>query len=103
MRDLLIEPDAEKDLAEAIAYYDSEQPGLGLEFLSKAKTLFLRIAATPRIYSTFLHNSRKAVMPRFPYVVLYFFNDETVFIAGVIHGKRKSRTMSTRVRRKRKR
>ena len=102
MRDLHIEADAEKDLAHAIAHYDLERDGLGLEFLAEAKTLFLRIAETPRIYAPFLKASRKAVMARFPYVVLYFFDDETVFVVGVIHGNRRSRTMTARVRRKRK-
>ena len=40
---ILIEPEAELDLAEAFNWYDKQQPGLGEEFLACVDEAFNRI------------------------------------------------------------
>jgi hypothetical protein len=82
-------PDAERELTEAIAYYDVCQPGLGLEF---AKEIFLaiqNILTFPRAWSNLSQNTRRCLANRFPYGVVYQITDEAIFIIALMHLNRK--------------
>jgi plasmid stabilization system protein ParE len=103
MRQVFIEPAAKHDLAEAIAYSDSQHEGLGSEFLDEVKNYLARISVNPRMYALFRKNARRATLSRFPFVIVYLFDDENVFVLGVMHGRRSPRAMSGRVRPGRKR
>ena len=101
MRDVVIEPLAKNDLAEAIAHYDLESDGLGLQFLAEVKKFACGIAENPRVYAAFQGKTRRAVLSRFPYVLLYQFDDTAVYVLGVFHERRSPRTIRARSRRKR--
>ena len=90
--DLILFPEAEEETHEAVAWYEQEQAGLGLEFLAELDHLFARIANAPRQFPAWELNPqfRKAVVSRFPYVV--FFQErggEGVEAVAIAHGRRK--------------
>jgi len=45
-----LRPEAEKDLADAAAWYEAQRPGLGQEFLDEALATFSAVAETPLIH-----------------------------------------------------
>ena len=86
MRNIRIELEAKQDMVEAISYYDQHKPGLGTEFLDALKDLLRRIADNPHLYASFRRQTRKAVMTRFPYYIVYRFDAESVIVAAVFYG-----------------
>jgi plasmid stabilization system protein ParE len=99
MRDIALDEDAKNDIAEAMAFYEAAQEGLGTEFLEAVKQFLPRIAENPRIYPVARGRFRKAVMNRFPYIVYYQFDDRALEVFGVIHAKRSRRHVARRLKR----
>jgi plasmid stabilization system protein ParE len=98
MRDIIIEPLATQDLAESIAFYDGQQDGLGLEFLSDVKTMLQKIADNPRLFAAYHRDTRKASLARFPHLILYRFDDQAIQVIGVMHARRNPRRFRSRIR-----
>lgn len=83
---VVFEPNASRELHEAADFYDLQHSGLGSEFLEAA----LRTAAErPAAYPTHLGQTRKCVIERFPYSVLYWFDDECVHVSAIAHHRRR--------------
>ncbi len=86
--ELIIEPEAELDLEQAVNWYNKQRPGLGLEFLERVEEVFDRIREKPEIYSVIRRTARLALVRRFPHVVCYIFDGNTVSVMAVFHGHR---------------
>jgi len=78
-------PDAEKELNEAIAYYNECQNGLGLEFVKEVYLAIQNILSFPRAWATLSSNTRRCLTNRFPYGVIYQVTDKEVFVIAVMH------------------
>ena len=100
MHTLIIEPEAKLDIAKAMKYYDSERAGLGNIFLNDLKDLLLRVGENPRQYQLHRRQTHKTVMPRFPYIVLYRFDQSHAYILGVMDGRRNPRAIARRTGKK---
>jgi toxin ParE1/3/4 len=98
MRDIIIEPFASDDLAKYIAFYDARRDGLGLEFLARVRSMLQKIAENPRLYPVFYRDTRKALLDRFPFLILCRFDDEKVQVIGVMHASRDPRHFRSRIR-----
>lgn len=85
-------PRVENELAQAEDWYEAQRIGLGGRFLDEVNAVFERIAAGPARFPRWLDDARyrRAVLSRFPYVVM--FTDEsstrTVTIVAVAHTSR---------------
>jgi len=86
---LVVRPLAELDLLEAYEWYEAHQARLGSDFISAIDGLFARIAGNPRLYPEVYRHVRRAVVRRFPYLVYFVVEDETVSIVGCFHSKRR--------------
>lgn len=78
-------PDVEKELNEAIAYYNECQNGLGTEFAKEVYFAIQNILLFPRAWAPLSVNTRRCMTNRFPYGVIYQVTDEQVFIIAVMH------------------
>ena len=85
---LVIEPEAEDDLANAYHWYEDQCPGLGGEFLECVEEIFDRIRRTPEVHALTYRDVRQTLVRRFPYVVCYTFEADTVSVIAVFHGHR---------------
>ena len=81
---------AEQELSEAIAYYNSECPGLGYEFALEAKDSLKRIDSFPDAWPSFSANTRRCLISRFPYGILYRRRKDEIIVYAVMHLKRNS-------------
>jgi plasmid stabilization system protein ParE len=61
---------------------------LGTAFLDRVREVFARIAANPQLHATVYQDIRKAVVPRFPYIVLYKEEAGEVVVIAVFHTAR---------------
>ena len=86
---MLFEPAVSRELNEAADFYDLEQPGLGTEFLCAVEAALLTVVDNPRAFPILLGETRKRVVSRFPYSVLYWIDGTTVHVSAVAHHKQR--------------
>lgn len=90
---LEIRPQAQADIAEAAAWYEERQPGLGERFTREVVVAIEALLPNPLIYR--LRNRRLGArwcFPRsFPYRIVYRFAEEVVTVVAVIHAARHNR------------
>jgi toxin ParE1/3/4 len=90
-----VAPAAQLELIEAAVWYDDTRPGLGTEFLEAIQQAFLQIASEPRLHATLEYwtDSRREVrrhcLRRFPYVIVYWIEGESVLVVAVSHTRRR--------------
>jgi plasmid stabilization system protein ParE len=82
-------PEAEEELLKAVDWYESEVPGLGGEFLAEVVKALERIAIFPEHGSPHLENTRRVVLQRFPYDVVYALPPEGSLVVAISHHNRK--------------
>lgn len=79
---------AERELAEAVDYYNEQRPGLGFEFASEVRNAFNRIAEFPDAWPPFSVRSRRCLVSGFPFGVLYRSDADEILILAIMHLKR---------------
>lgn len=84
-------PEADDDVAEARAYYEQRQAGIGDEFVRELQDTVARIGDNPQKYAEFRQHIRAAPLRRFPYVVYYRDRGTDILIIAVQHGRRSYR------------
>ena len=65
-----LEP-AELEFAEAVAYYNHEQVGLSERFRQEIQQSLLRIANYPKSYHQISARTRRCIVAKFPYGIIY--------------------------------
>lgn len=79
---------AEIELAEAAEWYSVQRPGVGDEFLEQVLKDSQAIAEAPQRWPVYIPGVRRYVMSRFPFLIYYKVEAETVVILRVVHGSR---------------
>ena len=95
---LVINPEAQADLAEAIGYYNEQRDGLGREFAMRVDDVFVTIESNPHLFAASYRSARLTLVRRFPYLVCYRIVDEEVRVIAVLHNRRDSSTWKSRLR-----
>jgi toxin ParE1/3/4 len=87
---LVVRLRADVDIAEAVAWYESRQLGLGVSFLDELRSTYDRIVASPYGYQRLRGEIRRALMRRFPYGVYFVLDEEQelAVILAVLHLRR---------------
>jgi putative addiction module component (TIGR02574 family) len=83
----IIRPRAETDIQAAFDWYESEQPGLGEEFLTSLLDRLETIRRFPESCPIVYRNIRRAVS-RFPYLVFYVVGPSQVSVLAVLYQSR---------------
>ena len=79
---------AQRDLAEAVLYYERAAPGLGLEFLDEIERTVERILQHPEAWTRLTEHHRRCRTRRFPYGLIYTVEQGVVIIAAVMNLRR---------------
>jgi hypothetical protein len=74
---------ADDEFAEAIAYYNLQSEGLGLEFAAEVKRGLGRILQYPAAWTQLSKRTRRCRLNRFPYALLYQIRGDLVLIVAV--------------------
>jgi len=85
---LIIRPEAEDDLREAYSWYEDKRTGLGYDFLLQVDAGLNFIQRNPTIHPIEYKGTRKHLIKRFPYKIIYLIKNDRIIILGVIHGRR---------------
>jgi toxin ParE1/3/4 len=80
---LIINPEAEADLAEAKVWYNGRRPGLGEDFLLCVEEVFEGVRRAPEGHTKVFQELRLALVRRFPYAVVYRADEDQVTVVAV--------------------
>ena len=84
-----LHPEASKEVAEAVLWYEGQQPSLGKRFADEVEAAIYRIAAFPNINSEISKGLRRGIIPIFPFGIIYSIFDEDIEILAIAHLHRK--------------
>jgi plasmid stabilization system protein ParE len=80
-----LHPEAAKEVAEAVRWYEEQQPGLGQIFASDAEAAIYRLAEFPYLNPEIKKGIRRAIIPVFPYGIIYSIHEENIEVYAVAH------------------
>jgi len=83
---VVFRPEAEDEVLEARAWYETRRPGLGKEFAQAVDEIISRIVDNPLAYQRAHKDIRRAVLFRFPYAVYFLLVGEDIVVHAV-HGR----------------
>ena len=94
---VIIRPEAEEDMKEAFSWYENKRLGLGYDFLLQADAGIRFIERNPEVHPLEYKRTRRHLIKRFPYKIIYLFGNEKIIILAVIHGKRSLNLIKRRI------
>ena len=68
---VIVTPEAEQEMTEAVRWYEDRVTGLGHEFLLSMDSLLVAITQSPLQFPLVYRNIRRALMRRFPYELFF--------------------------------
>lgn len=83
--ELIIVPEAQKDVNEAYCWYEDRRSGLGEEFLGCVDACIQAICRMPDLHPTIHEEYRRALVRRFPYAVFFEYSAEKVTVYSIFH------------------
>lgn len=94
---IVFRPDARAEFDDAADWYEQRQPGLGATFTEAIDDVLDLVAAQPRMHATVYKDVRKAVVPVYPYIVLYREDQGELVVVSVFHTSRDPAEWQSRV------
>lgn len=82
-------PDAEREIEDALAWYDGMSQRLGDEFLKELEQSLDRIRNFPEAWAIFSTNTRRCRLQKFPYGIVYRLVPDDIQVIAVMHLHRK--------------
>ena len=89
---------AQKDIDEAIEWYELQRKSLGALFLDKINATEKIIQNNPLQFQKVYKNIHRANLIIFPFNIFYHVQNETVIVIAVLHQKRNPGTWKKRIR-----
>jgi len=80
---------AEEEMLEAATYYENQAPGLGEDFLAQVQRAVDQIAENPWSGGIMRGDIRRALVPRFPFGILYHIDPTEIVVIAVMHLRRR--------------
>jgi plasmid stabilization system protein ParE len=82
---------ARNELAEAVDWYESRSPGLGIEFVGAVDVALHAIGEQPERFPVWGANRRYRflVLDRFPYLVFFHLREQGAEVVAIAHAKRR--------------
>ncbi len=80
---------AQKELDDAVLYYEMEQHGLGIRFKKAVRQAINRIKKYPTSWPIERGEVRKCFVHKFPYKVLYSVQKENIVVLAIAHQHRR--------------
>jgi hypothetical protein len=81
-------PAAEEEFLFWVASYELERSGLGADFIGEVERAARRIAFFPRHGSPYLAGTRRIVLKRFPFSLVYSDDPEDLLVIALAHQRR---------------
>lgn len=89
MRPVRFHPAAQAELRHAVEFYEARAAGLGGEFEDEVESAVRRLAELPYTGSADEAATRRKVLRRFPFVLVYLIRAEDVVVVAVMHQRQR--------------
>ena len=86
------------DIAEAHAWYQRAELGLGQKFLDSIEKTLDRNAQAALQFPLAVRDTRRALVPRFPYAIYFKITNEEIRVIAVLHQLRDPSLVQRRTR-----
>jgi plasmid stabilization system protein ParE len=86
---LIFHPEASEEMLESAGFYESKSEGLGSDFLTAVEETTRRVLELPTLGRIERSNIRRRLVPGFPFAILYESHQDHIFIAAVMHQRRR--------------
>jgi plasmid stabilization system protein ParE len=90
-------PEARAEFNQATNWYEEKRANLGRTFVAGIREVLNQIAAEPQRHAAVYLDIRKALVPKFPYVILYREEPNEIVVISVFHTSRDPSLWKTRV------
>ena len=95
---VILHPEADAELTEAVAYYAAIDPTLGQRFYAEMERLIHEIGAHPGTFRQFDPPARRHFSSWFPYGIIYLEQQERLWVVAIMHLKRHPGYWKTRLK-----
>ena len=82
-------PEAVSELNNAVDYYEEQETGLGIDFTKEIQKGIAMISKYPGSWQQVSASTRRLIIKKIPYGLIYMRMDNTIFIIAVMHLNRK--------------
>jgi len=87
---IIFRPEAEEDVEKIYKWYESQQEGLGEEFLHILQQNLEIVREYPEAFQIIYKNIRRIILSKFPYLVFYIALKDRIVVLAVLHAFRNS-------------
>lgn len=88
---VLFTPAARADLTDAVTWYEAHAPEIVPQFHEALRAIVLRVAENPKQFPPSPHQTRRALLRRFPYLVIFRPTQSAIYVVAVFHTSRDPR------------
>lgn len=84
-----IHPEVYKEIDASKQWYDEQSMGLGGRFLDEVDRAMEAISMSPEIWPPYVSGTRRFLLHRFPFAIVYFYTESKVKVIALMHFRRK--------------
>jgi len=88
-RQIYVHPQAIAETQAAVQWYRERSPAAADAFLAELDRAVKKIAENPETFPHYLQGTRRNLLKRFPFYLVYRQVAEKIEIVAVVHGRRK--------------
>jgi plasmid stabilization system protein ParE len=96
MPSIIFTPAARADLITALNWYETQAPHVIPQFRNTLRAALRRIAENPKQFPVEYRQTRRALLRRFPYFVVFRETEEGIYVIAVFHTSRNPITWQSR-------
>jgi plasmid stabilization system protein ParE len=89
MKPLRYHPESKAESREAIDWYWDRSRVAALDFANELKSALLRLRKAPNTCSPYLHGTRRILLNRFPFFIVFRERLRDIQIIAIAHAKRR--------------
>jgi len=86
--EIIVRPEAAREVQQAFDWYQEKTEGLGLEFLRAADACLAGIQRNPLASPMMYQDIRRALLRKFPYILFYIVKEEQIIVLACFHARR---------------
>lgn len=73
------------EMDDAFCYYQQQMNGLGDDYIKEIMATINRIKLNPYAWSIFSENTRRCLVNRFPFAIIYQIEEKRILIVAIAH------------------
>jgi toxin ParE1/3/4 len=97
-RHLIVRPEVEADITDAAVWYETREPGLGLDLISEVHSAIARASKNPESFTRVRRNPivRRVLTRRFPFRIFFVVRSDAIVVFAVLHAAQHDRVWKHR-------